>query len=78
MLKVSAYILFHTEACHLCEQAQAIIATLDIDYALQDICDDDVLAERYGVRIPVLRNQEDGSELDWPFDREQLQQFTGV
>jgi hypothetical protein len=36
-----------------------------------DIAFDDKLFERYGVTIPVLNYQ--GSELNWPFDLEQLQ-----
>ncbi len=72
------YILFHTDACHLCELAQALLDTLKCDYILQDICDIKVLAERYGSRIPVLLRQQDNSELGWPFDIEQLQQFMGA
>ncbi|MCG9723430.1 glutaredoxin family protein [Shewanella sp. Isolate7] len=78
MPNTSTFILFHTDACHLCEQAQALISTLNIDFVLQDICDDEQLAQRYGVRIPVLLRQADGAELGWPFDNEQLQQFTGA
>ncbi len=72
------YILFHTDGCHLCEQAQGLIETLGINYKLQDICDIEELAERYGIRIPVLLRQQDNSELDWPFNIEQLQQFMGA
>lgn len=68
MPKTSGYILFHTDACHLCEQAQALITALNIDFVLQDICDDEQLAQRYGVRIPVLLREADDAELGWPFD----------
>ncbi len=78
MPKTGGYILFHTDACHLCEQAQALITALNIDFVLQDICDDEQLAQRYGVRIPVLLRRADDAELGWPFDSEQLQQFTGA
>lgn len=78
MPSVASYILFHTDVCHLCEQAQALIDILGIDYIKRDICDIDELAERYGTRIPVLLRQADQSELNWPFDIQQLQQFTGA
>lgn len=60
--------LYTTAGCHLCEQAQALIArTLGRPVPEVDIADDDELMARYGVRIPVLRRA-DGAELDWPFD----------
>ncbi|MGL5048989.1 MAG: glutaredoxin family protein, partial [Shewanella sp.] len=42
-----------------------------------DICDDEYLAQRYGVSIPVLKAW-DGRELHWPFNATQLQEFTGA
>jgi hypothetical protein len=30
--------------------------------------DSEELERRYGSRVPVLRDQRDGRELDWPFD----------
>lgn len=39
--------------------------------AIVDIAFDDELFSRYGVTIPVLNFN--GSELNWPFDLEQLQ-----
>jgi len=32
-----------------------------------------VLEERYGTRVPVLRNDGKGAELDWPFDAARLE-----
>lgn len=71
--------LFGTSACHLCEVAQDLLrATLNpefFDVATVDIADSDTLIERYGVLIPVLRRDVDGSELNWPFDVEALIAF---
>lgn len=71
--------LFGTSACHLCEVAQDLLrATLNpefFDVVTVDIADSDTLIERYGVRIPVLRRDADGSELNWPFDVEALIAF---
>ncbi|GGP65563.1 glutaredoxin family protein [Shewanella saliphila] len=70
------YILYHTEGCHLCEIAQSLIEQTDIKYQHVDICDGASLAERYGISIPVL--VQDDRELFWPFDATQLQEFIGV
>ncbi len=71
--------LYGTSACHLCEVAQDLLrATLNPEFFeinLVDIADSDSLIERYGVRIPVLRRDADGSELGWPFDVEALIAF---
>ncbi|MAT93936.1 MAG: thioredoxin family protein [Halioglobus sp.] len=39
-----------------------------------DISESDVLFERYGTRIPVLRHP-DGREMDWPFEQLALARF---
>ena len=71
--------LYSTSACHLCEQAAAMIAAwrengLAPQVVEVDIAEDDILFERYGVRIPVLRRG-DGEELGWPFTIEALGEF---
>lgn len=68
-------LLFYTTAgCHLCEQAQALLAATDAEWTTVDIAMDAQLMERYGVRIPVLRRS-DGVELGWPFDAASLAAF---
>lgn len=75
----TSLVLYHTEHCHLCEEAAALCAAvLNPEYfevALVDIVDSDQLMERYGVRIPVLQVVASGAELGWPFDVEQLIAF---
>lgn len=39
-----------------------------------DIAGSDKLFERYGLRIPVLQ-RDDGEELNWPFEMEELGRF---
>ena len=66
--------LYTTLGCHLCEQLEALLAGLCGEaYRLErvEISEDDVLIERYGVRIPVLVD-EAGGELDRGFDPERL------
>ena len=67
-------ILYTTSGCHLCEHAEAILDELACDYATVDIADDLTLMERYGVRIPVVKDAS-GRELGWPFDGTQLRAF---
>lgn len=74
-----ALVLMGTEACHLCEEAQALLvqfqSALTADVFVEDIAESEAQVERYGVRIPVLLNEETGAELDWPFDSLQLKQW---
>ena len=65
---MSNLILFATDGCHLCEQAQQLIfSVLGRTVAEVDIADRPDLLDRYAVRIPVLRRVDSGEELDWPF-----------
>ena len=74
-----AYTLFGTSACHLCEVAEQMLLSLceanpGVAFQKVDISDSDALFERYGVRIPVLRDDR-GGELGWPFTAAQLETF---
>ena len=40
-----------------------------------DIAEHEGMVEQYGLRIPVLRRCDSGSELNWPFDAEQVVAF---
>ena len=44
---------------------------------LVDIADSEVLFERYGLIIPILRRCDTAAELHWPFDAEQVVAFLG-
>jgi hypothetical protein len=72
--------LLGTDACHLCEQAQALLLDIapvipEFSVYLEDIAESEADVERYGVRIPVLRHDISGLELDWPFERQQCLQW---
>ncbi|WP_372739155.1 glutaredoxin family protein [Neptunomonas sp.] len=75
------FIFFTTPGCHLCELAEALlVAHLDPDIHQVDVLDiayDDQLLERYGERIPLIKNEVTGAELGWPFDAGQLLDFIG-
>jgi 2-C-methyl-D-erythritol 4-phosphate cytidylyltransferase len=72
-------LLYTTQGCHLCEQAEALLLPLLRTEMLQmqsvEIADDDALIERYGIRIPVIRMSDSDEELGWPFDWAMLQGF---
>lgn len=72
--------LYGTLGCHLCEVAEALLMPFvehGLLVELVDIADDQALFERYGLSIPVLRRNDTGAELNWPFDGEQVVAFLG-
>lgn len=76
---MNRFVLYHTAGCHLCEEAQDLLAqcfdargTDPACLHLSDIAEDEKLLERYGVMIPVLRNEVSGRELHWPFDLDDI------
>jgi hypothetical protein len=73
---MSRLTLYHTAGCHLCEEAEALIlACLARPDCLEraDIAEDDALLARYGMAIPVLRDQATGREIYWPFGTPDIQ-----
>lgn len=68
-------ILYGTTFCHLCEQAEAILQAVGVEAEHIDIAEDDVLLEKYGVRIPVVKREDTGAELGWPFDKTGVIEF---
>jgi len=74
--RMSKLILYQRDYCHLCDQALAVLAEAhapDFDSVWVD--DSAELAQRYGTRVPVLRDDHDGRELDWPFDTAAVRAF---
>lgn len=73
-------LVFYTTAqCHLCELAEALLVNTPMPEPVPvdavDIAQSAALVAQYGTRIPVLRRNDTGAELDWPFDRNQLLDF---
>jgi hypothetical protein len=71
-------LLLGTAGCHLCEEAEAIIAMLPLDnisIELIDIAEAEHWQARYAIRIPVLYHPETTSELCWPFGSDDIQTF---
>lgn len=66
----TAYKLYSTSACHLCEEAATILSGLQdprLTWEEIEIATSDELLHAYGTRIPVLSHQRSGQELNWPF-----------
>lgn len=68
-------ILYGTTFCHLCEQAEAVLQAIGVEAEHIDIAEDDGLLEQYGVRIPVVKREDTGAELGWPFDETAVRSF---
>ena len=61
--------LIQRDDCHLCDLAWEQLAAAGVaDFESLWIDGDAALQARYGERIPVLRREDSGVELDWPFD----------
>jgi len=68
--------LFQRDDCPLCDEAYERLAGAGIaDFEPAWIDGDERLEARYGTRVPVLRRESDGRELDWPFADAALREF---
>lgn len=69
-------LLYTTAGCHLCELAATILQTLSHRHQLiiipTEISDNSELAERYGIRIPVVQFP-DNTDIGWPFDQHDIE-----
>ena len=71
-----ALTLYQRDDCHLCDLAIEVLAQArapEFDSVFID--GDEGLEARYGVRLPVLRDDARGAELDWPFDARRLRDW---
>jgi hypothetical protein len=69
-------LLFRRDDCPLCELAEAALRRAAAPaWQAVAIDDDATLESRYGERIPVLRDETRGRELDWPFDAPRVRTF---
>ena len=70
------FVLYQRDDCALCDQALALLAAVRApEFTSVWIDDDEDLEARYGTRVPVLRDDRDGRELDWPFGFDELTAF---
>ena len=70
--------LFQRDDCHLCDLALEVLATARAPGFDSVFIDGDAALEAaYGERVPVLRDDAGGRELDWPFDAAAVGAFLG-
>ena len=74
-------VLYTTLGCHLCEQAEVVIARVsqhlashkvNLSLSKTDIAEDASLVDAYGIRIPVVRVLHSEIDIGWPFDENAL------
>ena len=71
--------LFQRDDCPLCDEALAVLAAARLpEFESVWIDDDHALEARYGLRVPVLRDEARDAELDWPFDAGAVRAFLGT
>jgi hypothetical protein len=70
------YMLYQRDDCHLCDLALDVLASVRAPAFESVFIDDDAALEaRYGMRVPVLRDDARDVELDWPFDVARAAEF---
>lgn len=71
--------LYTTLGCHLCEDAKRLAWPVLEHYGwrLEDIeiADSDDLMARYSLRIPVVKRDDCGEDLGWPFEQAALAEY---
>ena len=70
-------VLYSRPDCHLCDEALALVTLTEPlpELDIVDISTDGTLEARYGTRIPVIRLNRSGEELDWPFGPADIRQL---
>ena len=72
-----SFVLFGTSGCHLCEEAEMLMAAGFDKIKLEtiDIAEQEQWQEKYAIKIPVLYHSESGNELFWPFTETDVNEF---
>ena len=63
--------LYSTAFCHLCEQAEVLVAKIkqeyDVNLKIIEIASDHDLLAKYETTIPALKRLDNNQEIFWPF-----------
>jgi len=75
-----ALIFYTRDPCELCEKAYRLITVGGLADRVEvvDIDTDPELVQRYGDQVPVVRNDETGEKLSWPFTASQVRELVGL
>ncbi|MEI8235647.1 MAG: glutaredoxin family protein [Methylococcaceae bacterium] len=68
-------LLFGTQGCHLCEQAQTLLSQLAIPVEKIDIANEIQWQTEFAVLIPVLYHSPSQRYINWPFDSKVILSF---
>jgi len=68
-------LLFGTQGCHLCEQAQMLLSQLAIPVENIDIANEIQWQTEFAVLIPVLYHSPSQRYINWPFDSKVILSF---
>jgi glutaredoxin len=68
-------VLYSRAECHLCRLAAEMLERGGFSWREVDIDEDPVLAEKYGIHVPVVQRPDNGRELFFPFDEFSLRLF---
>lgn len=75
---MTRFMLFQRDDCHLCDLALEVLADAAFpEFESVFIDEDGALEAAYGMRVPVLRDEATGRELDWPFDAAGVRAWRG-
>jgi len=76
MRMARSFLLFQRDDCQLCDLALEVLAEARAP-AFESVFIDDTpeLEDRYGVRVPVFRDETGDRELDWPFTADDVRAF---
>jgi arsenate reductase-like glutaredoxin family protein len=68
--------LYSTTNCHLCEEAEALLKSLNLQYNFIstniEIAEDIKLLALYELKIPVLKRIDNNQEIYWPFSIDEI------
>lgn len=68
--------MYQRDDCYLCDAALDVLAAAGVsEFGSVWIDGNQVLEARYGERVPVLRDEDSGVELAWPFDAAAVRGF---
>lgn len=69
--------LYSRDRCELCRKAETLLAEGGFagDVTRVDIDRDLELIQRYGDQVPVVRSDETGEKLSWPFTASQVREL---
>ncbi len=71
--------LYSTSHCHLCDQAETMLKGLQchykFNYQVIEISENNTFLNLYELKIPVLKELDSQTEMNWPFDESDIKRL---